>query len=295
VTFTPENGVQLHALAPAAGLWTIMLNFYNTVSGTALSQPFNVTVNDSAATASAPGLPDSASTTLTPGQPVTVNLKVTNTGNAPEQYFTDARLSTEATIPLVSSTTSTVVLPNPGDIPTYMVPTGTTNINESLTGTQLPVFFDTFWPFGDPDIMSSTGLTANVNYSASDIPAGDWTMGGFLEGPFGSQGSPGTTDTSSMTATAPAFDPAVTSNTGDLWQESTNPSLVLTPVTVNPGQTVTIPVTITPSGSAGSVVSGTLYLDDASIIPGSVSDNTIPLNYPQGSQVASFNYEYTIG
>jgi hypothetical protein len=294
VTFTPENGVQLHTLKPAGGLWTIMLNFYNTVSGTALSQPFSVTVNDSAAHATAPGLPDSAGTTLTAGQPVTVNLQVTNTGSAPEQYFTDARLSTEATIPLVSSTTSTVVLPNPGDIPTYMIPADTTNINETLAAST-PVFFDTFWPFGDPDLMSSIADNANVNYSAGDIPAGNWTMGGFLAGPFGSQGSPGTTATASMTATTPAFDPAVTSPTGDVWLESTNPSTSLTPVTVNPGQTVTIPVTITPQGTAGSTVSGTLYLDDASIIPGTVSDNVIPLNYPQGSQLAAFNYEYTIG
>src|SRR6185437_5167235 len=34
------------------------------------------------------------------------------------------------------------------------------------------------------------------------------------------------------------------------------------PITLNPGQTGTIVVTITPSGASGTVVNGTLYIDD---------------------------------
>ena len=34
------------------------------------------------------------------------------------------------------------------------------------------------------------------------------------------------------------------------------------PITLNPGQTGTITVTITPSGASGTVVRGTLYIDD---------------------------------
>ena len=63
----PETGAQLHVLRPAAGRWTLVVDFYGTVSGTAVAQPFTVTINDTPVTASAAGLPDSASTTLAAG------------------------------------------------------------------------------------------------------------------------------------------------------------------------------------------------------------------------------------
>ena len=40
-----------------------------------------------------------------------------------------------------------------------------------------------------------------------------------------------------MTATTAAFDPAVTSATGDLWLESLDPTAGFAPVVVDPGQT----------------------------------------------------------
>ncbi len=45
-TLQPEKGTQLHVLSPAAGTWTLIVDFYNTVSGTAVAQPFRVTIND---------------------------------------------------------------------------------------------------------------------------------------------------------------------------------------------------------------------------------------------------------
>lgn len=66
----------------------------------------------------------------------------------------------------------------------------------------------------------------------------------------------------SLTATTKAFDPTVTSATGDLWLSSTNASYSgFAPVIINPGQTAVINVTITPSGASGTVVSGNLYVD----------------------------------
>ena len=99
--------------------------------------------------------------------------------------------------------------------------------------------------------------------------------------------------TASMTATTAAFDPAVTAPTGDLWLGSTDPDATFAPYVVQPGQSVTIPVTITPSGKAGTVVSGTLYVDDSSMF------SYAPLGgqggAPMGSDVAAFPYSYTIG
>ena len=69
---------------------------------------------------------------------------------------------------------------------------------------------------------------------------------------------------------------------------SINPAATFSPVIVNPGQTVTIDVTITPSGTAGTVVQGNLYIDDfASGVP--------PYGQETGNEVSSIPYEYTVG
>ena len=54
------------------------------------------------------------------------------------------------------------------------------------------------------------------------------------------------------------------------------------PITLNPGQTGTITVTITPSGASGTVVRGTLYIDDFD----SFTDG--------GDELVAFPYAYTI-
>ena len=91
-----------------------------------------------------------------------------------------------------------------------------------------------------------------------------------------------------MNAQTKAFDSAVTSPAGDLWLAATNPAASFSPVTVNPGQTVTINVTITPNASSGTVVSGDLYVDD---YVSSVS----PYNQLSGDELAALPYEYTVG
>ncbi len=91
-----------------------------------------------------------------------------------------------------------------------------------------------------------------------------------------------------MTAQTKAFDSAVTSSAGDLWLSATNPANSFSPVTVNPGQTVTINVTITPNASSGTVVSGDLYVDNfISGVP--------PYAQLSGDELAALPYEYTVG
>jgi hypothetical protein len=292
---TPEVGTQLHAVNPVAGLWTVIVDFYNSVSGTAVAQPFTITLNDTPVTSSASGLPDSASTVLTAGTPVTAMVTVHNDGNTPEAYFTDARLGTQATVSLAPQSTSTLTLPNlTGVVPTYLVPSHTTAIS-AKTSASAPLFFDFTYTFGDPDIISTTGKTATGSFTAPDVPAGDWTITPFLTGPTGAKPAKQVTATTSMTATTAAFDPAVSAPTGDLWLGSTNAAAAFTPYVVNPGQSVTIPVTITPAGKAGTTVSGTLYVADSSFISGDVTFNALAGNFPEGSDVAPFPYSYTIG
>jgi subtilisin family serine protease len=288
---TPENGAQLHVLNPAAGLWTLVIDFFNTVSGTAVSQPFTVTMNDTPVSASASGLPTG---TVTAGTPVTADVTVTNNGTSPEAYFVDGRLNNQVPTPLAVQTTSTLSLPNLfGIVPTYLVPSQTTALTSTVSSTK-KVFFDFTYDFGDPDVISDTGTTATASLSASSIADGDWTITPFLLGPTGKKAAKQVTANTSMTATTAAFDPAVSSPTGDLWLGSVNASNGFTPYVVNPGQSVTIPVTFTPAGTSGTTVTGTLYLDDSSIVPNIVTFNTLFTNGPEGSEVAAFPYSYTI-
>jgi hypothetical protein len=293
----PQDGAQLHVLDPNPGLWTLIIDFYNQVSGTAIAQPFSVTLDTTPATASASGLPDAAATMLAAGTPVTANVTVTNSGDAAEAYFLDGRLGQSATIDLVSSTPSTVPVPLTGAPPEFLVPSHTTSITASASAST-GIFFDYSQVIGDPDLMSDDqpfGENPTGTFSSSAVADGVWAITPFQDGPDGKHGVPPVSTTTAMTATTAAFDPAVTSATGDLWLQSLDPTASFAPVVVDPGQSATITVTITPTGAPGTTVAGTLYLDDASIVSGAVTDQGLSGNFPQGSDVASFPYQYTIG
>ena len=118
------------------------------------------------------------------------------------------------------------------------------------------------------------------------IQNGFWGSAPTECGPY-SGPAPAGTDSSSMTVVAKQFDTSVTSSTGDLELGSINPSASFTPVIINPGQTATIDVTITPSGASGTQVSGTLYVDD-------VLNNIPPYGQFASDELAGLPYSYTI-
>ena len=289
----PEVGAQLHATAPSAGTWTLIIDFYNSVSGTATSQPFTVTVNDTPVKASAKGLPDGQS--LTAGATKTAFVRVTNNGTTPEAYFVDPRLNSQVTLNLAAQSAGSLTLPNvDGVVPQYLVPSHTTAVKATVSSSA-PLFFDITYPYGDPDVISTTGKTATAGYSAPEVGPGDWTVTPFLVGPTGAKPASNVTANIAMTATTAGFDSAASSPTGDLWLGSTNASATFTPYVVNPGQSVTIPVTFTPKGTVGSTVTGTLYISDSSFISPDLNFDIQPGNTPEGSDVAAFPYSYTIG
>jgi hypothetical protein len=295
---TPEAGVQLHVLNPDPGLWTLAVNFYNQVSGTALSQPITITLNQTPVPATAPTLPDAASSTLPAGQPTTVDVSVTNSGSTPEAYFVDARLNQSAQLNLAALTTSQVTVPiDSTNLPLYMVPTHTTSVTASATAPS-PIYFDYWWAFGDPDLISTSSPlsgSASGTFNADPVVAGMWGITPFQDGPDGTTGDTPVTAQTSYSVTTQAFDPAVTAPSGDLWLLATNPGALLSPYVVAPGQTVTIPVTITPSGAPGSTVSGVLYVDDVTSIAGPATWNELTPNVLQGGDLAALQYSYTIG
>jgi hypothetical protein len=143
---------------------------------------------------------------------------------------------------------------------------------------------------GDPDIASTTGLSATASLTDNPIGQGLWDILPELVGPFGATAAASEPVNTSMTAATEQFDSAVSSPTGDLWLASTNPSELssFAPVVANPGQTVTIRGTITPSGSSGTSVNGMLHVDDAF---SQLFETRSTLN---GNEVAVVPYSYTI-
>lgn len=289
---TNQLGGQLHTLNPSAGTWTLAIVYAPTVSGTAITEPFAVSMNERAVPASATGVPDSANTKLVAGQSYTADITLHNNGNSPELYFVDPRLGGSSSMDLVSITGSSATsapLTVADNIPTYLVPSDSTSMlaQASTTGSE-PIMFDSSSPMGDPDLGSNLGTSVQASITANPLTQGEWSIAPTTVGPFGA--APATTEPvdTSMTVDAPAFDPAVTTPIGDMWQLSTGGPLVVAPP-VNPGQSETIPVTITPSGTSGTVVSGTLYVDDeqALIFGGEGLA-------PNGNQLAAFPYAYTI-
>jgi hypothetical protein len=286
-----------YTLNPVAGTWTLVVDFAEPVVGNELSDAFTGDIVFNQTRASAAGLPDSASTTLASGTPITVPVSITNSGGAPEDIFIDPRLNTDETVALsaVAPTTETVSLPMTGNFPTWIVPTETSSLNVTQTSS-LPAMFD-YSPFnGDPDIASSqvggaplcaTTATSNYAPSGGTVTAGLWEAGPTECGPYATA-APAGTATVSMSADTKAFDTAVTSPTGDLWLQSVNPSSTASPVVVNPGQTVTINVTITPNAAAGTVVSGHLYVDD-------FTSGVPPYGQQTGDELSALPYEYTVG
>lgn len=298
---TPGTSLTAYTLNPVAGTWTLVVDFAEPTVGNEISQAYTGNIKFNHVNASVSGLPNHVNHRLPAGTPVTVTVTITNNGAAPEEYFVDPRLHPAQDValpifPLFAGASSTVGLPLTDPFsPTWFVPTETSRISISQTSS-LPGMFD-FSPYpGDPDVPSAkTGSLCSTTSHASYRPSGDRVAAGLWGatpsecGPYSDAGEPAGTATLTLTAHTKPFDPAVTSSTGDLWPAALDTSAFGTfaPLLLNPGQTGTITVTITPSGASGTVVHGTLYVDDfAAGVP--------PYGQLTGDELTAFPYSYTI-
>jgi hypothetical protein len=296
VSLNPGISLTAYTLNPAAGNWTLVVEFANPVAGDEVSQPFTGSIKFNNVSASAAGLPNSAGTKLAAGTPVTIPVTVTNNGAAPEDFFVDSRLNSTTSMTLATqfgSIQTGMPLP-PVAQPLWLVPTQTSGVSVSASAS-LPIQFDFGPATGDPDLSSAPpgpGSLCSTTPSGSFTPGGNITAGiwGAVPsecGPYPPGGAPAGTANMAMTATAKAFDSAVTSSTGDFWQQSVDPAASFSPLVINPGQTAVIDVTITPAGSSGTVVSGNLYVDD-------FTGDVPPYGQETGDELAAIPYTYTI-
>jgi hypothetical protein len=284
------KGVQLHTLDPAPGRWTLLVEFSPVVSGMTTSTPFTVSTDETARVATAAGLPDSKKTILKAGKTERYFVRIKNTGPSPESYFVDGRLSAMATYSLASVTGPDATAPPTDNIPTYTVPSNTSKIAAvAVTDGTQPIQFDMSGPIGDPDIESSTGTEADAFYSGTPVSPGAWFVIPSQVGPYTAAATPEDVETA-MEARTLAFDPALTSSTGDLWLSSIDPSTTVNTVTVDPGDTAVIQVKITPTKGKHSVV-GTLFVDDANLI---ATEGGSSFQQPNADQVAAIHYRYSV-
>lgn len=284
LTYTSSLGAGAHTINPAPGRWTIVVEFEPAVSGKEFAEPYTVAVNQTPITVSAPGLPRGQ--TLRAGQTSTVNVRVTNTGAGPEAYFVDARLS--------ATTQYSPTLWNIdqfGDL-VFLLPSRSTAFTvtwSSLDGTTpLQAELDAGV---DPEYASGAGVTESVTAAGSPLTSGLWETSAYLIGPYHEPITPGSASLDAVVTTR-AFDTSVFSPaTGDPWQWAVGLDFdaPIGAVVALPGQTVTIPVQITPNAPRGTVVTGTLDIDDESPV------DLLGQFEPTANTVATVPYSYTVG
>jgi len=302
---------QIYHVAPEAGQWSLLLYWANPVTGNELQEPFTGSIQFNQVSVSST-LPTSPSVTL-PATAHPYQVNVTNSGVAPEAFFVDARLNNQtATIALpnwngaVNAGNFSIPLPPGLSFPYYIVPTHTTGLQANVTrlaGAQ-PVTFDMEYFPGDPDVSpnqpapgvtdtsSPDGSSAGLTLTESpEVSPGLWLVNPSEFGPYPAAGANPDTASASLSAVTEAFDPAVTSSTDDFWQLGLAAGNFLY---LLPGQSGTINVQVNPSANSaagpGTVVSGTLYVDDITL------GAFVPSNaLPNGDELAAIPYQYTVG
>jgi hypothetical protein len=291
--------LNLYEANPAPGSWSLVLESAQPTAGAKTSIPFTGSVEFNQVSVTN-NLPDSPAAVV-PQAGEQFSVTVHDTGVAPMIVSPDARLPTTTTVPLVDSANpSTQDLPDAADF--YYVPTETTSVTFSETSTA-PVTFDASFAPGDPDLSplvpepfvveSTSPTSAALTYSPPGGPsAGNWNVFQAEVGPYPAGGEPRLAETTTATASTLAFDPAVTSTVTDTVEAAASGDTI-SPVIVAAGASVSIPITITPTASIGTTVTGTLFVNG--VTPGSVYVPTLQLTAFFTSDLAAIPYQYKVG
>ena len=295
---SPGTTLTAYTLNPVAGIWTLIVDFAEPVVGDEISQPFTGNIEFNAVRVTAPTLPDRPFLKLAAGSAVTIPVAVTNNGVGPEDFFIDPRLDATSAITLAPfGYVNPLTLPMTGGFPAWVVPSQTSSVSVSQTSS-LPAMFDYGPAAGDPDLPSASlgsGPLCSINESATYAPSGGsvttgiWSAAPTECGPYAAP-APAGTATINAVAETQGFDASVTSSTTDVFLLAIDSSLLDGPLNlavINPGQTSIIDVTITPVGAHGTVVNGTLYVDE-------LADGVAPYGQLSGDELAALPYSYSI-
>jgi Subtilase family len=300
-------------LSPRAGTWTLIVAFGEPVAGTEVSDPYTGFVTFATAGMMTPAQPlPAGGAALNSGTPLTVPVTITNTSNAPQDYFLDPRRNTTSSVrlaplafgtsePFADGSASTVLPVAQGAAtPLYFVPSLTSSLTLRQVSSVAAMTDLSTAIGGDPDIgpagltkSSQCGKSASESYTPSGgtVTSGLWGPAPTECGPYPARGAGKGTATDTLSATTAQFDPTVTTATGDFERLATSAaagnSALENAVELQPGQSATVNVTFDPTGPVGSTDSGVLYLDSLQI--------GVPA-YGQlaGDEVAALPYSYTV-
>jgi hypothetical protein len=288
---TPGQTMQFFHRTPEPGLWTVSVVTTGAVDGTHLSEPFTGAISFTPPTVTSSGLPNSAGTVLPAGQPVTASIKVTNSGNATKDFLADPRLNGLAPLQLLGSTvpngqptTATMSVPEPlpgGITPHWVVPPDTSELIGVAKAT-LPITFDINSDDNDPEELGATvGDDSVATLVTPEVAPGQEWAAPVPTCPCAAPVS-GTTTLTGVAITNP-FATAISASTGDIWAQTVNASAPYTPLTLAPGQSGTITLTITPNAPKGTVVRGFIAVD---------TYNSATFS---GDELINIPYTYTVG
>lgn len=280
---TPTTAASLTANRPATGRWRLLVELPDAVSGQDIGEKVIGSVRYDAVSVTPMGLPDDPARQVTRDSTVTATVRVTNTGPAGRYLFLDPRLNTTTDLAL-SPTDGSADMTLPYPSPAYwQVPTHTSVLTATGTADH-PVDLEmAHAPTVSPDIVGFAGADNEVTaaLSAGQVTPGRWYTELTPAGPFGTDTPPQGAAHVALTARTQAFDPSLTSTTGDLWNPQ---STAVQPVFVAAGDTATLRITLKPTAATGTTVHGTLYVDTYS--PG-ISERT-------GSELTGIPYAYTV-
>ena len=283
---TNSQTISLFRQNPEPGTWQLEVVQINDVESDLVSSPFTARLDYDRAQARTVGLPDSASQRISPGSTIVAKIKVTNTGNQEEAYMVDARRNNQTTIPLTSIGGNPASEPLPisdsSTIPEFIVPPFSTAATIGASST-VPITLDTSPDFGTPDVEAQQfGNSAVATVTAPELPASAWSCAPAEQGPF-SGTAPATTFSCGADAVTSRFAPDVSTSAGNVWQDLLTGSSTFNPLVLDPGQSGTISVSISPTDANKSKVRGSLTLE------------TFNFNTLSSDEVASFPYAYRVG
>jgi len=316
------NTMQFFRRNPQPGRYTFVLLINNTISGLQTSLPFTATLSYNGVSVQAPDLPNSAGTILAQGAAVAVPVTVTNTGNTTKDFFADPRLSRYAQLSLGGPQVSVPLTIS--SFPLFFVPSEAKNLTivAQSSAPTAPISMDILGDngappngfakpqnqeTGAPDIEAASffdplsgNYTAVASASYPEVPFGYWIAAPTLAGPYSDPGLRRSTVQLGASVNARQFDAGADSSTGDkfiaaLADFGVNLGLPThyTPLTLAPGQTGVITVTLTPNAAPGTTVKGFVYVDAFNVNSSGAAAGTLVTG--SGDELRALPYAYTVG